>query len=163
MEQHPSEGGAYGSLYQHRRNGNLALGSYRDPNIGKTLDVYQNMPDYIKGLTLSESELLKYIIGTLSPLEQPKSAHSKGLTAFNRLKRNITKEDIVQLKEEILATDSDKLASLHDDFKAVIEAVDRRGHRQQGQDRKRKRPVRQSLRALLVKSFINRSEAVTGF
>ena len=116
------KGGAYGSLYQHRRNGNLALGSYRDPNIGKTLDVYQNMPDYIKELTLSESELLKYIIGTLSPLEQPKSAHSKGLTAFNRLKRNITKEDIVQLKEEILATDSDKLASLHDDFKAVIEA-----------------------------------------
>ena len=115
------KGGAYGSLYQHGRNGNLALGSYRDPNIGKTLEVYKNLPNYVKGLELSESELLKYIIGSLSPLEQPKSAESKGLTAFNRLKRNLTKDDIVQLKEEILATDSSKLSSLHDSFKKVID------------------------------------------
>ncbi|OJF97009.1 insulinase family protein [Alkalibacterium sp. 20] len=116
------KGGAYGSLYQHNRTGSLALGSYRDPNIGKTLAVYKNMPTYVKELTLSESELLKYIIGSLSPLEQPKSAESKGLTAFNRLKRNITKEDIIQLKEEILATDSDKLSALHDGFTKVIDA-----------------------------------------
>ncbi|SFC45394.1 hypothetical protein SAMN04488102_10744 [Alkalibacterium subtropicum] len=116
------KGGAYGSLYRHTRNGSVALGSYRDPNISKTLNVYKEIPDYVKGLELSESELLKYIIGSLSPLEQPKSAHSKGLTAFNRLQRNITKDDIVKLKKEILATDSDKLSALHEDFRTVIDS-----------------------------------------
>jgi len=115
------KGGAYGSLYRHTRNGSVALGSYRDPNIGKTLDVYKGIPDFVKNLELPESELLKYIIGSLSPLEQPKSAHSKGLTAFNRLQRKIKKDDIVKLKKEILATDSKKLSALHDDFKTVME------------------------------------------
>lgn len=116
------KGGAYGSLYRHTRNGSVALGSYRDPNIGKTLDVYKGIPDFVKGLELPESELLKYIIGSLSPLEQPKSAHSKGLTAFNRLQRDIKKEDIIKLKEEILATNSEKLSALHDDFRTVIDS-----------------------------------------
>ncbi|GEK91185.1 insulinase family protein [Alkalibacterium kapii] len=116
------KGGAYGSLYRHTRNGSVALASYRDPNIKKTLDVYTAIPDYVKGLKLSESELLKYIIGTLSPLEQPKSAHSKGLTAFNRLQRHISKDAIVQLKKEILETNPDKLQALHEDFRTVIDS-----------------------------------------
>lgn len=85
------------------------------------MDVYEGIPDYVKALELSEEELLKYIIGTLSPLEQPKSAHSKGLTAFNRLQHKITKDDIVELKKEILNTDAGKLQALHKGFKAVID------------------------------------------
>ena len=41
------KGGAYGSLYTHRRNGNFALGSYRDPNLRATLEVYRNLPEYV--------------------------------------------------------------------------------------------------------------------
>ncbi|GAA0353543.1 insulinase family protein [Alkalibacterium iburiense] len=115
------KGGAYGSLYNHKRNGSFALGSYRDPNISNTLTVYKNLPEFVENLELSETELLKYIIGTMSPLEQPKSAFSKGLTAFSRLNTGLTKDDIVQLKEEILATDSSKLNALHEDFAQVMD------------------------------------------
>ncbi|WP_027108439.1 insulinase family protein [Lacticigenium naphthae] len=115
------KGGAYGALYQHSRNGSIVLASYRDPNIGKTLEVYKQLPDYVGAFIISESELLKYIIGTLSPLEQPKSAHSKGLTGFNRLQREIHREDIIQLKEEILATDSSKIAALSEQYAAALQ------------------------------------------
>ena len=71
------KGGAYGSLYTHRRNGNFALGSYRDPNLRATLEVYRNLPEYVLNLSLTKEELNKYIIGTMSPLEQPKSAEVK--------------------------------------------------------------------------------------
>lgn len=114
------KGGAYGSLYMHRRNGNMALASYRDPNITKTLETYKQLPAYITSLELSESELLKYIIGTLSPLEQPKSAYRKGITAFSRFKQGLTTQDIIRLKEEILATDSSKLSALKVPFEKVI-------------------------------------------
>jgi Predicted Zn-dependent peptidases, insulinase-like len=117
------KGGAYGSLYLHRRNGNFALGSYRDPNLRTTLDVYRNLPDYVENLAISEEELNKYIIGTMSPLEQPKSAESKGLAALSRLKNGISREDIVKLKEEILATELADLAKLSNDIQKVLEDV----------------------------------------
>ena len=115
------KGGAYGSMYSHRRNGSLAFGSYRDPNIQKTLDVYKKLPEYVKNLTVSEEELNKYIIGTISPLEQPKSAVSKGMSALSRLKTDISAEDIVALKEEILATKSAQLSNYAKDIEKVLE------------------------------------------
>lgn len=115
------KGGAYGSLYVHRRNGSFALGSYRDPNIQDTLAVYKNLPKYVEQLQVSEEELNKYIIGTMSPLEQPKSAASKGLAALNRLKSGLTAEDIVQLKEEILATEAEDFPPLADDIQNVLD------------------------------------------
>lgn len=114
------KGGAYGSLYMHRRNGNMALASYRDPNIKKTLETYRQLPAYVKNVELSESELLKYIIGTLSPLEQPKSAYNKGMTAFSRFKQGLSSDDIKQLKKEILAADSASLSALHTAFEEAI-------------------------------------------
>lgn len=114
------KGGAYGSLYFHRRNGSFALGSYRDPNIRETLDVYDKLPEYVENLKVSEEELNKYIIGTMSPLEQPKSAVSKGVTALNRLKTGLTAADIVELKEEILATTADDLSAVSSDIKKVL-------------------------------------------
>jgi len=115
------KGGAYGSLYVHRRDGSFALGSYRDPNIRETLTVYENLPDYVEQLDVSDEELNKYIIGTMSPLEQPKSALSKGLTALNRIKSGLTAQDIVQLKEEILATNTDDLAALAKDIEKILD------------------------------------------
>ncbi len=115
------KGGAYGSLYVHRRNGNLALGSYRDPNLQKTLEVYKQLPEYIEDLEVPEEELTKYIIGTMSPLEQPKSAASKGLTALSRLKSDFPAEEIVKLKEEILATESKDFQKLADNFRRVLD------------------------------------------
>ena len=114
------KGGAYGSLYSHRRNGNFALSSYRDPNLRATLDVYRHLPAYVKNLSLTEDELNKYVIGTMSPLEQPKSAESKGLAALSRLKNEVSREDLVQLKEEILATEVDDLAKLAKDIQNVL-------------------------------------------
>jgi hypothetical protein len=115
------KGGAYGSSYYHRRNGNMALGSYRDPNIRQTLSVYENLPRFVEHVELSEDELTKYIIGTISPLEQPQSAESKGLIAFNRLKTGITVEDIIRQKEEILSTQTEDLNALADDFEEALE------------------------------------------
>lgn len=114
------KGGAYGSLYFHRRRGQTALSSYRDPNIKETLAVYEGLPNYVQNLTLSEEELTKYIIGTMSPLEQPRSARSKGLAALSRLKNGISREEIVELKEEILEARVEDFNNLAEQFEEVL-------------------------------------------
>lgn len=114
------KGGAYGSLYVHQRKGLAAFASYRDPNIQETLTVYRNLPDYLETFDLSDEELTKYIIGTISPLEQPKSARSKGITALSRLKNELPAEKIKQLKEEILATEVADIKKLAPNFQQLL-------------------------------------------
>ncbi len=98
------KGGAYGAMYRHDWKGNISMASYRDPNIVETFNTYANVNQYIEQLNLTEDELLKYIIGTLSPLERPLSAIEKGILAFNRHQTGMTNQQRQQFKEEILAT-----------------------------------------------------------
>ncbi|MDN6161535.1 MAG: peptidase M16, partial [Atopostipes sp.] len=104
-----------------RRKGQTALASYRDPNIKKTLTIYNNLPKYLKNLKLSEEELTKYIIGTISPLEQPKSARSKGRAALSRLKNNWSRKDIIQLKEDILKTKAEDFPKIAPKFEELLD------------------------------------------
>jgi hypothetical protein len=72
-------GGAYGSsstfdLY----SGDFNFVSYRDPNLGETLDVYDEATDYLKQLDLSEAELNKLIIGCVGHLDPPFTSDRKG-------------------------------------------------------------------------------------
>lgn len=106
------KGGAYGALYRHLRRGELMLASYRDPNLSKTLNTYQGLAEFVDDIHLSDSELMKYIIGSISPLEQPLSAFAKGLKAFAMQQSGLTQQDEIQLKEEIIATDNNKLKAL---------------------------------------------------
>lgn len=115
------KGGAYGAMYGLRRNGDLFLVSYRDPNISKTLETYAGLGQYIENLAVSDGEMLKYMIGTLSDLNQPKSASDKGNEAFILYKRGKTREDIIAFKEEILNTDLKQLVSLKPTIEAALE------------------------------------------
>lgn len=45
------------------------LCSYRDPNLAETLKVYEELPDYLSALVLSEREMTKYVIGTMAAEE----------------------------------------------------------------------------------------------
>lgn len=115
------KGGAYGALYRHQRNGNLMLSSYRDPNITKTLSTYASIPTFIEKLDVDDAELLKYMIGTMSDLEQPLSAYDKGLKAFNMFQSNISKADLVQLKKEILNVSQTEIQQQYTAYETVLE------------------------------------------
>lgn len=114
------KGGAYGAIMQMTRSGGLALVSYRDPNIMKTIETYQALPAYIAEMTVDDAELFKAIIGTMSNLDQPLSAYHRGLKSFTMRQTSYTEADIIRLKEEILATTLDDLNAMHDAFKTLL-------------------------------------------
>ena len=47
-------GGAYGAFFNISRDGNVFLGSYRDPNLIETLNTYNNIPEYLKTFDVDE-------------------------------------------------------------------------------------------------------------
>lgn len=67
------KGGAYGCMSGFKRNGESFLVSYRDPHLKRTLEVYQGVPDYIRAFEADEREMTKYIIGTISNKDVPRT------------------------------------------------------------------------------------------
>ena len=65
------KGGAYGCMSGFNRIGEGYLVSYRDPNLEKTNEVYEGVTEYLKNFTVSDRDMTKYIIGTISNLDQP--------------------------------------------------------------------------------------------
>lgn len=115
------KGGAYGAMYNLRRNGSLTLASYRDPNITQTLNVYHDIPRFIEQLEINEMDLLKYMIGTMSDLNQPMSAADKGNMAFVYYHIGVDQAERKQIKEEVLATTIAKLHRLRATYQTLLQ------------------------------------------
>lgn len=98
------QGGAYGALAQFRRNGNMILGSYRDPNLAETVAVFDATGDYLADFVVDEREMTKYIIGTMSGLETPLTPTMKGDAAAECYLRGITYDDLQRERTAILNT-----------------------------------------------------------
>lgn len=96
------QGGAYGAFAQFERNGNMVYGSYRDPNLAETLHVYDEAAQYIADFHVSEREMTKYVIGTISGIDSPLTPSLKGERAAENYFQHITKQDIEQERREIL-------------------------------------------------------------
>ena len=106
------EGGAYGAFVNFYRNGNMLFESYRDPNLTRTLDVFNGTADFIKNIDLSEREMRKYIIGTISKIDHPKTPAMKGSAAIENVIHEVTQEDRQRERDEILATKVEDIRQL---------------------------------------------------
>lgn len=67
-----AKGGAYGgSCSYNASQGTLALLSYRDPHIARTLGVYQNLLDYVRNHTWTEEDIQRAVIGCARGHQKP--------------------------------------------------------------------------------------------
>lgn len=96
-------GGAYGAFASFGRSGNMFFGSYRDPNIKESLNVYDNAYEYLRNFDADSREMTKYIIGTISSLDTPLTPSLKSERAISYYLSNITKEDIQKERDEVLS------------------------------------------------------------
>ena len=109
------KGGAYGCFSSFLRTGDSYFTSYRDPNLGKTNEVYDKIPEYLRNFQADEREMTKYIIGTLGGMDAPLYPEGKGQRAITAYLKRLTLEELQAERDEILnATDEDirKLADL---------------------------------------------------
>jgi Zn-dependent M16 (insulinase) family peptidase len=99
------QGGAYGgfALFDHR-SGTFTFVSYRDPNLLGTLETYDNTPQFLRSVDLSEAEVAKSIIGTIGDLDAYQLPDAKGYTSMLRYLAGDTDADRQRLRDQILAT-----------------------------------------------------------
>ncbi len=106
------QGGAYGAFANFSRTGNLFFGSYRDPRLGETIDVFDGAADFVKNFAADEREITKYVIGTISNIDMPKTPRGKGYTATQLYFAGITDEMRQKSRDEILSVTAEKIRAL---------------------------------------------------
>ena len=112
------QGGAYGASCAYSRiSGNLVFASYRDPNLGRTLEAYKGVGPHLTGLRLDPAELEKSIVGAVGDLDHYMLPDAKGFTA---LARELTGEDEAYRQAAREAV----LGATQEDFAAFGRAVD---------------------------------------
>lgn len=114
------KGGAYGCMSSFDRSGAAYFASYRDPNLRKTNEVYDKIPEYLREFTADEREMTKYIIGTLGSIDTPLYPEGKGHRSMNAYWRKLTLEDIQRERDQILNATEEDIRALADMIEAVL-------------------------------------------
>ncbi|KOR24404.1 insulinase family protein [Clostridium sp. L74] len=115
------QGGAYGAFASFVKNGNMFFASYRDPNLMKTIEAYNETFKYISEFNPEDREMTKYIIGTISDLDTPLTPSVKGERAAENYIRKISYEDRQKEREEILSTNKEKIKEFSNIVKELME------------------------------------------
>ena len=99
-------------MTQFNRNGFMVFSSYRDPNLAETLDVLDETADYVRTFDVSDREMDKFIIGTMSGVDAPMTPQMKGDIAATFHLRGITQEDRQRARDEILTAQQADIRAL---------------------------------------------------
>jgi Zn-dependent M16 (insulinase) family peptidase len=99
------QGGAYGGFCSFNRlSGVLTFGSYRDPNLLKTIEAFDDTAKFLKNLELSPEDLAKNIIGAIGDLDTYMLPDAKGFISMVRYLTGDTDVDRQRLRDEIFGT-----------------------------------------------------------
>ena len=121
-------GGAYGGFARFGENsGRMVFLSYRDPNLSKTLDIYDNAAEYLKSTEIPEEEVKQTIIGCTGDLDTPMTADQKGFASMARYLNGETLADRQRHRDQVLGASvedfrvfAERLSKVQADGHAVV-------------------------------------------
>ncbi|MDO5564663.1 MAG: ElyC/SanA/YdcF family protein [Eubacteriales bacterium] len=102
-------GGAYGCMCNFFRNKDSYFVSYRDPNIIKTIDCFHNTSLYLQNEIFNKDLYEKYIISTISHIDNPISNMLYFNSNLDAYYDNIDNGTISNDRIEILSLDENKI------------------------------------------------------
>ena len=114
------QGGAYGAFTRFYDNGDMVLCSYRDPNLGQSIDAYNALADYLDAFDVSDREMTKYVIGTLSRIDIPLTPSLRGDKAMNRYFTGTTQDAAQTRRDQLLQTTAADIRALAPLIRAVM-------------------------------------------
>lgn len=106
------QGGAYGCMCSFNRTGDSYFTSYRDPNLKRTYEVYRGALEYVKNFSVSERDMLKYIIGAIAKLDMPMTASTEGSYCFTCYLLGIDDARLQKDRDEVLSCDIEAIRAL---------------------------------------------------
>lgn len=113
-------GGAYGTGFVTRKNGDIGFYSYRDPSPSGAINAYRGAAEYLRDFARRDTDLTKFIIGAYGEydiLTTPRLA--AGIETHNHL-TGWTPDMEAELKNALLSVTNDDLLAVADLLEGVI-------------------------------------------
>ena len=114
------QGGAYGANAVFDRNGVMYFSTYRDPQLKSSLETFRALPDWLDRLELTDREMTKYVIGTMSGVDVPLTNSLKVSRAALQELLQVSDEERQQTRDEILDVTLADIKRLADMIRAVL-------------------------------------------
>lgn len=116
------KGGAYGCMSNFNRIGEGFFVSYRDPNLKRTMEIYEGVAEYLRNFTVSDYDMNKYIIGTMSNLDQPMTPAAKGDRSMNLYMNHVSAKMIREERNQVLDATQEDIRELAQVVEAMMKA-----------------------------------------
>lgn len=114
------KGGAYGCMCNFGKTGDSFFVSYRDPNLKKTVDTFENTGDYLRSFTADETTMTKYIIGAVSELDVPMTPAIKGNRSSSAYLTNLDFAEVQRERDELLSCTQEDIRKLAGYMDAIM-------------------------------------------
>ncbi len=114
------KGGAYGCMSSFGRDGDSYFVSFRDPNLGRTNEIFEGVPEYLENFGADEKEMTGYIIGTFSDIDVPLNPSAQGLRAQSAYFSGLTDADVQKERDEVLQATPEQIRALAPLVRAVL-------------------------------------------
>jgi len=115
------KGGAYGCMCQFGKTGESYFVSYRDPNLEKTIEVYEKAADFVAAFEADERTMTQYIIGAVSALDMPLNPAARGNYSLAGYMTGLSFEKVQQERDELLSADAETIRNLAAHIRAFME------------------------------------------
>ncbi len=115
------KGGAYGCMCQFGKTGESYFVSYRDPNLEKTIEVYEKAADFVVGFDADERTMTQYIIGAVSALDMPLTPAAWGTYSLAGYMTGLAFEKVQKERDELLSADAETIRKLAAHIRAFME------------------------------------------
>ncbi|MBO4276904.1 MAG: insulinase family protein [Clostridia bacterium] len=106
------QGGAYGCGFYGRPNGDLTCYSYRDPQPGRSLDIFNGAAEFVRAFCAENPDITKHIIGSVTDLDPLMNAEDKMDFAESAWIRGVTYEELCKRYTQLLNTGCGDLLDL---------------------------------------------------
>ncbi len=107
------KGGAYGGFaIYNSEEGIFSFGSYRDPHIKRTLDVFESACDFITGDAYSQTDVKEAILQVCSEIDKPETPGPAAMKAFYRDITRLSDDIRQQFKDALLRLDKKQIKTI---------------------------------------------------
>ncbi len=113
-------GGAYGGSSRFSTSGIAYFQSYRDPNLKETFENFDGAPEFVKSFNPNNTEMTRFIIGTISDLDQPTTASQRGSIGVYNYFTKTTYEQLKAERNAILTTTPEDIRAMEKMVKDIL-------------------------------------------
>lgn len=83
--------------------------------------MYRGVTEYVKNFEVSDRDMCKYIIGTISEMDTPMNPAAKGQQSLAAYLGRLTEEDLQRERDEVLSATQESIRALAPLMEAIID------------------------------------------